>query len=138
MSVIFVDRVLDLVSATDCSSGNFFDRLFHTLPRLHEYSNDVAVGTRSTKSDQNAEFTRAPACLAPQSDGKESSKRMEILLEASTDKAVDQISGLLASADGDQTSPLDNILIERAKDWDFIGENCHLFQVDEHDNNFIL
>ena len=126
MSVIVVDRVLDLVSATDCSSSSLYDRLLHSLPRLHDCSNDVAI-TMSNKAGES-DMTCSPGCLAPQQiDRAESSSFMDWLFDRSVQKGTEQIRAALTAASGDDD--FERVLQERSSDWNFIEENVHLLQI---------
>ena len=125
VSVILVDRLLDLASATKCSSDNLYDRLFHTLNRLHEYSSDVAVSMTDTPG---AEMTVAPGCLAPQADWNNGWKTMEHLFRVNVQQASERITEELLDA-GDSHQPLGDFLDEHKKDWEFIEQFTHLYQV---------
>jgi len=130
VSVIVVDRVLDLVSATKFSSQTLFDRFMHRLDRFHETSSDVAfaIDDSATKTD----FTRAPGSLAPESDWQEGWDRMEQLILQPAGEAAQKIIGdvkrIVPVADGvDQVEDI----LKRAfnDDWQLIEKHTHLYQV---------
>lgn len=125
VSVVFVDRTLDLASAARCSSGSFYDRVLHTLPRLDEYSNDVSVDMKKAVDG----FTVAAGCLAPSPGNlQESSDLMSMLFDESLDKVTDQITAALMKDAGDATD-LDDLLRLRWKDFQFLDRNSHRLQV---------
>lgn len=125
VSVIFVDRVLDLANAAKCSSDNLFDRLFHTINRLHEQSNDVSV---CLNEKAHGDLTTAPGCLAPQSDWIGTSKTMEHLFHLGHQEGMEYVSEDILQA-GDSHQPLADFLDEHGNDWDFVEQFTHLLQV---------
>lgn len=125
MSIIFVDRILDLASATECSSSNLFDRLFLTLNRLHEHSSDVAV---KMTDKPEADLTVASGCLAPQSDWGSGWKTMQQLFHQNPQKGLERVTEDILQA-GDSHQPLEDFLDKHSNDWDFIEQFTHLFQV---------
>ena len=137
MSVIVVDRILDLASATKCSSENLYDRLIHTLKRLHEYSNDVAINMSTNKlvGDSAVAF----GCLAPQSDWNNGWTMMEHLFYENSQAAIEFLTEELRDALGDSTDHenLVDVLSRCKKDWDFIEKFTLLYQVKPYSFLFI-
>ncbi len=122
-----VDRILDLASATKCSSENLFDRLLHTLKRLHEYSNDVAINMTNKSA---GDLTAAHGCLAPQTEWNNGWKMMEHLFYDNSPKAVDLFTEEIREVLQDSTDHLLADIINRcSRDWEFIEKFTHLYQV---------
>lgn len=112
VSVIIVDRLLDLVGATQLSSENLFDRLMHRLDRFSEQSSDV---TFSIKKDSKSDYTRAPGSLAPESNWEKAMDVMQQLIHKPAVQASEKIAHQTATMNHD--------------DWDFIEKDTHLYQV---------
>ncbi|KAJ1520802.1 hypothetical protein ONE63_003893 [Megalurothrips usitatus] len=67
MSVVIVDRTLDLCSSTSVDSTCFLDKLLCSLPHLPEHSNDVAVNMSQLAQvtvDSTNDECLFPGCLA--------------------------------------------------------------------------
>lgn len=117
--------MLDLATATKCSSGNLYDRLFHSLDRLHEYSSDVSINL-SDKPGQD--LTVAPGCLAPQSDWEAGWKTMDHLFGLSPQKGAERVAEELLEV-GESHQPLVDFLDQHNNDLEFIEQFTHLYQV---------
>lgn len=126
--MIFVDRILDLATATKHSSDCWFDRFLETLSKLHESSNDVAVPmTKNSASD----LTMAPGCIAPQADIQNAWKLMDDLFHMNCQTALRRVTASLTESCGESTDSksLADILEKNNKNWDFIEDHMHLYQV---------
>lgn len=129
MSVILVDRLLDLASATMCSSENLYDRLLHTLERLHEYSNDVAI---NMTTEAQGDLTTAAGCLAPQTNWNDGLEMMDHLFHKTEEQATQWITAMLKSSleDSDDLDELADLISHYNQNWDCIETFTHLYQVD--------
>lgn len=124
-----VDRILDLATATKCSSESLFDRLIQTLDRLHDCSNDVAVNITGKRD----ELTVSPGCIAPQTNWTEGWRIMDYLFHCEAEVAIEHITEEVRDAHGDSRD-LTTIIEECNNNWDFIEKFTHLYQV----NHFLI
>nr|CAH0110281.1 unnamed protein product [Daphnia galeata] len=129
VSVILVDRLLDLASATKFSSENVYDRFIHTLDRLHEYSSDVAINM-SGKPQADWQTT-ATGCLAPQTDWNDGWDMMDHLFHENLQQATEWFTDVLKDSlkDSNHLEKLDDLINQCSKDWDFIEKFTHLYQI---------
>jgi len=128
VSVIVVDRVLDLASASSSGSRTLYDRLLASLPRLHDLSNDVGVAM----AEDTTELTLPVGCLAPQTSAlaANTSASMQRLFDLDGAAAGRRIVEDLAEADGHPHDvDVDRILQRRSDDWDFMELHLHLMQL---------
>ena len=137
MSVILVDRLLDLASATKFSSENVYDRFIHTLDRLHEYSSDVAINM-SGKPQADWQTT-ATGCLAPQTDWNDGWDMMDHLFHENLQQATEWFTDVLKDSlkDSNDLEKLDDLINQCSKDWDFIEKFTHLYPVLRFLKNFM-
>ncbi|XP_057371018.1 sec1 family domain-containing protein 2-like isoform X1 [Daphnia carinata] len=128
LSVILVDRLLDLASATKCSSENLYDRLLHTLGRLHEYSSDVAV---NMTTEPQGDLTTAPGCLAPQMDWNDGLEMMDHLFHDTQEQATEWFTAMLNDSleDTNDFDKLSDLISHCNKNWDYIERFTHLYQI---------
>ncbi|EFX74459.1 hypothetical protein DAPPUDRAFT_307302 [Daphnia pulex] len=128
VSVILVDRLLDLASATKFSSDNLYDRFIHTLDRLHEYSSDVAI---NMSGKPQGDLTTAPGCLAPQTDWNDGWDMMDHLFHENSQQATEWFTDVLKDSleDSNDLKNLDDVIHQCSKDWDFIEKFTHLYQI---------
>ncbi len=131
MSVILVDRLLDLASATKFSSDNLYDRFIHTLDRLHEYSSDVAI---NMSGKPQGDLTTAPGCLAPQTDWNDGWDMMDHLFHENSQQATEWFTDVLKDSleDSNDLKNLGDVIHQCSKDWDFIEKFTHLYQVPQY------
>lgn len=93
VSVVLVDRTLDLVDASSHGGDSLMGRILSLLPRLYGHQLDSAVNMAPLcKVHPSSEWTLVPGCLAPQGKEERASAVLNTLVMSSAKEALSIIN----------------------------------------------
>ncbi|XP_068243178.1 sec1 family domain-containing protein 2-like isoform X2 [Palaemon carinicauda] len=110
VSLVFVDRTLDLADASSHAGETLMERILSLLPRLYGHNLDSAVNMAPTcHVHPSSEWTLVPGCLAPQEE---------------EERATKVLSSLVLSSKKESLSLLNKYILEIASRKNIAGMDC--------------